>query len=88
MHDFRVMELKYSRCAGKTLATCGGDHKVCLWSQEGGQWILQSTLEHHERTVRRVSWAPHGKWLAACSFDSTVTIWERKEDGNHTSPPV
>jgi WD40 repeat protein len=31
----------------------------------------------HRKTVRTVAWAPSGKSLAAGSFDSTVSIWER-----------
>lgn len=31
----------------------------------------------HRKTVRSVAWAPSGKNLAAGSFDSTVSIWER-----------
>lgn len=31
----------------------------------------------HRKTVRSVAWAPSGKTLAAGSFDSTVSIWER-----------
>ena len=31
----------------------------------------------HEKTIRRVKWSPDGKFLASCSFDGTVGVWEK-----------
>jgi len=42
----------------------------------------------HRKTVRSVAWAPSGKTLAAGSFDSTVSIWERaggEDEGGNDS---
>eukprot|EP01006_Ploeotia_vitrea_P063720 TRINITY_DN86112_c0_g1_i1.p1 TRINITY_DN86112_c0_g1~~TRINITY_DN86112_c0_g1_i1.p1 ORF type:complete len:361 (+),score=28.88 TRINITY_DN86112_c0_g1_i1:155-1084(+) len=45
-------------------------------------WMLVQTLElEHTRTVRSTAWSPCGKRLACSSFDATVSIWKREEDG-------
>ncbi|KXS16177.1 WD40 repeat-like protein, partial [Gonapodya prolifera JEL478] len=43
-------------------------------------WTCTALLDgSHKRTVRRVAWAPDGSRIASCSFDATVSIWERPD---------
>ena len=35
-----------------------------------------STLHGHSRDVFRVAYSPDGKWLASCSRDRTVVVWD------------
>ncbi|XP_075072457.1 protein HIRA [Mixophyes fleayi] len=39
------------------------------------QWRCHSILRNHSGDVMDVAWSPHDAWLASCSVDNTVVIW-------------
>ncbi|XP_059118424.1 protein HIRA-like [Peromyscus eremicus] len=39
------------------------------------QWRCVSILRSHSGDVLDVAWSPHDAWLASCSVDNTVVIW-------------
>ncbi|XP_018099608.1 protein HIRA isoform X2 [Xenopus laevis] len=39
------------------------------------QWRCLSILRSHSGDVMDVAWSPHDAWLASCSVDNTVVIW-------------
>ncbi|NWX37031.1 HIRA protein, partial [Notiomystis cincta] len=39
------------------------------------QWRCVSILRSHSGDVMDVAWSPHDAWLASCSVDNTVVIW-------------
>ena len=68
---------------GKTLATASFDANIGVWEQEGGddeegggEWECASTLEGHETECKSVAYSANGNYLASCSRDKTVWIWE------------
>ncbi|XP_053326873.1 protein HIRA isoform X2 [Spea bombifrons] len=39
------------------------------------QWRCLTILRSHSGDVMDVAWSPHDAWLASCSVDNTVVIW-------------
>ncbi|XP_046386509.1 protein HIRA isoform X2 [Ischnura elegans] len=77
--------------SGKFLASGGDDKLVMVWKigsyssgstvfGGGGKvnvesWRCVSTLRGHAGDVLDLAWSPHDAWLATCSVDNTVIIW-------------
>src|SRR5262249_45040856 len=58
---------------GKTLASCGNDLLVKLWSLPDGKPL--ATLEGHESHVYNVAFHPGGKALASADLKGNVKEW-------------
>lgn len=59
---------------GKTLASCGNDHLVKLWSIPDGK--LLTTLRSHEWHVYNVAFHPDGKQLVSADLRGNVKVWD------------
>ena len=59
---------------GKTLATCGNDHLVKLWSVADGRPL--ATLEGHLCHVYNVAFHPNGSRLVSADLKGVVKDWE------------
>ena len=77
---------------GKWLASGGDDAIVMIWqikyqgvvrSTFGGtsheQWGCLHMLRGHSGDVLDLSWSPDQKYLASCSVDNTLVIWNAKD---------
>lgn len=77
--------------SGYTLATASFDANIGIWQREdqgdpgeevGGEWECITILEGHETECKSVAWSPTGTFLASCSRDKTVWVWEAQPDAD------
>ncbi|RWS28476.1 Protein HIRA-like protein [Leptotrombidium deliense] len=72
---------------GKYLASGGDDKVVFIWSSAKANsnsfvcsmnpehWRCAFTLRGHSGDILDISWSPNDNWLASCSIDNSVIIW-------------
>ncbi|EER17788.1 WD40 protein Ciao1, putative [Perkinsus marinus ATCC 50983] len=66
---------------GKTLVVACFDASVSLWAVEGSnpdELLVRhkATIQGHENEVKNACFSPSGKYLATCSRDKTIWVWE------------
>ena len=78
---------------GERLATCGHDMQVGVWDVIGnsdpeksihenmGSRINQ-VLKGHSGWVMQVIWSPNSKYIATCSADKTIKLWDVQDETN------
>ena len=75
--------------AGACLAAAAFDATLSVWreaeaaeaAEAGEPFELATTLEGHENEVKGAAWNASGAYLACCSRDKTVWVWERAPTG-------
>ena len=51
-------------------------------SENADDWVFAIVLEGHDSEIKHVAFSPSGQWLASCSRDKSIWIWEEVgEDG-------
>ncbi|CAG5051169.1 unnamed protein product [Parnassius apollo] len=74
---------------GRYLASGGDDRLVMVWGlsvaasapgkHKAETWRCLSTLRGHAGDVLDLAWSPLDKWLASCSVDNTIIIWNAEK---------
>ncbi|XP_065366147.1 protein HIRA homolog [Calliphora vicina] len=77
--------------SGLMLASCSDDKLVMIWRQSKGTsgvfgtggihknpetWKCVFTLRGHSGDVLDLAWSPQDRWLASCSIDNTIIVWD------------
>ncbi|XP_055539121.1 protein HIRA homolog [Wyeomyia smithii] len=77
--------------SGTMLASCADDKLIMIWKKTAGggiafgsaktaeHWRCISTLRGHAGDVLDLAWSPQDQFIASCSVDNTVIIWDAKE---------
>ncbi|KAF1921796.1 putative cytosolic iron-sulfur protein assembly protein 1 [Ampelomyces quisqualis] len=55
---------------------------------EDDDYQFACILDGHESEIKSLSWSPSGQYLATCSRDKSVWIWEELEDDNFETVAV
>ncbi|XP_061383156.1 protein HIRA homolog [Danaus plexippus] len=74
---------------GRYLASGGDDRLVMVWAlsvatcaagkRKTEMWRCISTLRGHAGDILDLAWSPSDKWLASCSVDNSIIIWNAEK---------
>lgn len=61
------------------LASGSFDSIVIIWRIDEGKFKLIQKLEGHDSEIKSVNWSFDSRYLASCSRDKTIWIWEHED---------
>lgn len=78
LHNDKVWSIDESN---GLLATGSTDRRIKIVNIKDSKYDMVDELDDtaHKKAVRSVAWRPHSMILAAGSFDSTISIWNKEE---------
>ncbi|GME63685.1 WD repeat containing protein [Neofusicoccum parvum] len=59
-----------------------GEVDVMAEEEDEEDWRFSVILDGHESEIKSVAWSAGGQFLATCSRDKSVWVWEEMEDDN------
>jgi len=94
-HTKTVRSIAWSP-SGTSLAAGSFDSTVSIWSQEldedgipsGAEWECSSLLQGHDTECKGISYSSSGNFMATCSRDKVVWIWEVLPDADYSCETV
>jgi WD40 repeat protein len=57
-------------------------------NEDSEEYQFSCILDGHESEIKSLAWSPSGQYLATCSRDKSVWIWEELEDDNFETVAV
>ncbi|KAL4085644.1 hypothetical protein PRIC1_014980 [Phytophthora ramorum] len=72
LHDDPILDASWKD--DSTFATCSSDMSICV--ARVGETKADVVLRGHKDAINSVKWDPSGRFLASCSDDYTVKIWD------------
>ncbi|KAK7511248.1 WD40-repeat-containing domain protein [Phyllosticta citriasiana] len=76
---------KWERQSKDSFADADDDAAAAIDDEDGeedDEWRFSVILDGHESEIKSVAWSAGGQFLATCSRDKSVWIWEEMEDDN------
>eukprot|EP00009_Paramoeba_aestuarina_P015926 CAMPEP_0201530054 /NCGR_PEP_ID=MMETSP0161_2-20130828/43580_1 /ASSEMBLY_ACC=CAM_ASM_000251 /TAXON_ID=180227 /ORGANISM="Neoparamoeba aestuarina, Strain SoJaBio B1-5/56/2" /LENGTH=319 /DNA_ID=CAMNT_0047932191 /DNA_START=18 /DNA_END=974 /DNA_ORIENTATION=+ len=78
-HNRTIRRVEWSP-NGDLLAAAAFDGTVSVWRCKEGHYVCVAQLEGHENEVKSCAFDSTGRYLATCSRDKTVWIWEIEDE--------
>lgn len=78
LHDGPILDASWKN--DRTFATCSSDKTIRI--TDVGETKAHLTLKGHTNEINTVKWDPSGKFLASCSDDFSVKIWDVSLDAS------
>ncbi|GMF32709.1 unnamed protein product [Phytophthora fragariaefolia] len=72
LHEDPILDASWKD--DSTFATCSSDMSICV--ARVGESKADLVLRGHKDAINSVKWDPSGRFLASCSDDYTVKIWD------------
>lgn len=79
-HTRSIRRVAWRPIERPVLAVASFDSVVSINEKIDDDWECTAALEGHENEVKCIAWSCNGNYLATCSRDKSVWIWEATED--------